>query len=164
MWGGKCGEFVAQHIFKAGTLDYCRNSHLLNKRALNREWTHFTVVDILIEYIQQDLVNWPAGRVCNSIAVLRVGFRDTGAGVTLYLLCFGETVLVTVLPQELPDIRSRRTNNVHVYRESPGGIQVQHQGGSSFENERATGPYKGFQQRKGTDSFLYKCGVCDIGN
>lgn len=55
-------------------------------------------------------------------------------------------------------------NLLLMIRESSGGIQMQHQSSASFENERAAGPDKGFQQRKGTDSFLYKCGVCDIGN
>jgi hypothetical protein len=41
---------------------------------------------------------------------------------------------------------------------------MQHQSSASFENERATGPDKGFQQREGSDSFFYKSGVCDIGN
>ena len=85
------------------------------------------------------------GGVRDCVVVFGVGFRDACAGNTLNLLGAGEAILLAELAQVLCDVGARRADDINIDGESPGCVQVEHQGRTAFEDEGAAGPDEGFQ-------------------
>ena len=70
-----------------------------------------------------------------------------------------KSVLPGVAVPVLLDVRAGRADDVNVDAESTASAEVQHQGRSSFEDERAAGASQGLQEGESTDDFLYKYGI-----
>ncbi len=153
---GEGGKLVAQHIGQAGALDHNGGTVLDEQRTGNGKVYDLIVMYVFVQDVQQDLVGRMARRVRDGVVVFGVGFGDTGAGNAFNLLCAGEAILLAELAQVLCDVRAGRADDVHVDGESSGGVQVEHQGRTAFEDERAAGTDEGFQQGEGADGFLYK--------
>ena len=155
---GEGGKLVAQHIGQTGALDHNRGAVLDEKRTCDGKIDYLVVVNVFVEDIQQNLVSGMAGRVRNGVVVFGVGFRDACAGDTLNLFGAGEAVLLAMFAEEFLDIGARRADDIDVDGESSGGVQVEHQGRTSFEDEGTAGTDEGFQQREGADGLLHE--VC----
>ena len=153
---GEGSEFVAQHIGQAGARNRNGVAVLDEHRTCDGKIYDLIVVYVFVQDVQQDLVGRMARRVCDSVVVFGVGFRDAGAGNAFNLLGAGETILLAELAQVLCDVGARRADDININGESPGGVQVEHQGRTAFEDEGAAGTDKGFQQGEGADGFLYK--------
>ena len=144
--GSEGGELVAEHVGQAGALDHNRGAVLDEQRTGDGEVHDLIVVYVFVKDVQQDLVGGMAGRVRDVVMVFGVGFGDAGAGNALNLFGAGETVLLAELAQVLCDVRARRADDVHIDGESPGGVQVEYQGRTAFEDEGAAGTDERFQQ------------------
>ena len=92
-----------------------------------------------------------------------MGFGDACAVFPFQLLGTREAVFLCVLAQIIPDIKAWRADDIHVDGESSGTAQMEHQGRAPFKDEGAAGNLQGFQQGEGTDGFLQKRCVSDVG-
>ena len=142
---GEGGKFVAQHIGQAGARNRNGVAVLDEHRTCDWKIYDLIVVYVFVQDVQQDLVGRMARRVRDGVVVFGVGFRDAGAGNAFNLLGAGETILLAELAQELCDVGARRADDINIDGESPGCVQVEHQGRTAFEDEGAAGTDEGFQ-------------------
>ena len=96
------------------------------------------------------------------VLVRGVRLGDQGTGLPGKLRDAGEAVLGRIALQIVADLGPRLADDVHVYGEPAGRVQMEHQGRTAFEDKGAAGTGQGFQQGEGADDLFYKYGVGSV--
>jgi hypothetical protein len=67
-----------------------------------------------------------------------------------------ETIVSGIYSPVLFDVCSWRADYVNIYAEPSAAAEVEHQGGTALEDERAARTGQGFKQAESTDDLFYE--------
>ena len=121
------------------------------------------VLYVFVQDIQKNLAVGVAGGIGHQVLVRGVRLGDQGTGLPGKLRDAGEAVLGSIALQIVADLGPRLADDVHVYGEPAGRVQMEHQGGTAFEDKGAAGAHQGFQQGESPDGLLQQGCVFDVG-
>lgn len=123
----ECGQFVTEQIFLRGQFNHNRLAIHLQETALYRQFHHIGIMDFLKQYIKQNDILLTTGWICHLVEELCMLFGDIGSRNSLNEFYFAKTIFLRVLLKIVFYFGARRTDDVDVYGESAGTVEMEHQ-------------------------------------